>query len=153
MTGYEILGFVGTCLVIVGYGPQIFHMIKERCTAGISVPPSSSDPEILARRRTFQKLVSYEFRKQRITGLWIQTPQALRLQGCELQARHLLVFTANAREKSLKILAALDGSGFRRRRHSGQPSPWTWPHIDARSFLGHSVNRAPTHAKTLDAGS
>ena len=34
----QILGFVGTGLVIVGYVPQVFHMIKERCTAGISMP-------------------------------------------------------------------------------------------------------------------
>ena len=36
--GSQILGFVGTGLVIVGYAPQILHMVKERCTAGISVP-------------------------------------------------------------------------------------------------------------------
>lgn len=36
-TGSQILGFVGTGLVIVGYAPQIRHMVKERCTAGISV--------------------------------------------------------------------------------------------------------------------
>jgi uncharacterized protein with PQ loop repeat len=34
----QILGFVGTGLVIVGYFPQVFHMVKERCTAGISIP-------------------------------------------------------------------------------------------------------------------
>jgi uncharacterized protein with PQ loop repeat len=37
-TGSEILGFLGTGLVVVGYAPQILHMIKEHCTAGISVP-------------------------------------------------------------------------------------------------------------------
>lgn len=33
----QILGFVATGLVIGGYAPQIVHMVKERCTAGISV--------------------------------------------------------------------------------------------------------------------
>ena len=37
MTATQILGFVGTGLVIVGYIPQVVHLIKERCTAGISV--------------------------------------------------------------------------------------------------------------------
>ncbi len=37
MTISQILGFVGTGLVIVGYIPQIVHLIKERCTAGISI--------------------------------------------------------------------------------------------------------------------
>ena len=34
----QILGLLGTALVIVGYVPQIHHLIKERCTAGLSVP-------------------------------------------------------------------------------------------------------------------
>jgi uncharacterized protein with PQ loop repeat len=38
VTTSQILGFVGTALVIGGYIPQIVHLIKERCTAGISVP-------------------------------------------------------------------------------------------------------------------
>ena len=33
----QILGFVGTGLVITGYVPQIYHLIKERCTAGLSL--------------------------------------------------------------------------------------------------------------------
>jgi uncharacterized protein with PQ loop repeat len=37
MTTSQIFGFVGTGLVIVGYIPQIVHLIKERCTAGISI--------------------------------------------------------------------------------------------------------------------
>ena len=37
----QIFGFVGTGLVIVGYIPQIVHLIKERCTAGISIPAFS----------------------------------------------------------------------------------------------------------------
>jgi uncharacterized protein with PQ loop repeat len=37
MTTTQILGFVGTGLVIVGYIPQIVHLIKERCTAGMSI--------------------------------------------------------------------------------------------------------------------
>jgi uncharacterized protein with PQ loop repeat len=37
MTTTQILGFVATGLVIVGYIPQIVHLIKERCTAGISL--------------------------------------------------------------------------------------------------------------------
>jgi uncharacterized protein with PQ loop repeat len=38
MTSSQIVGFVGTALVIVGYCPQILHMVRERCTAGISIP-------------------------------------------------------------------------------------------------------------------
>lgn len=34
----EGLGMAATGLVIVGYVPQIGHLIKERCTAGISIP-------------------------------------------------------------------------------------------------------------------
>jgi uncharacterized protein with PQ loop repeat len=37
MTATQILGFLGTGLVIVGYVPQIVHLVKERCTAGISI--------------------------------------------------------------------------------------------------------------------
>ena len=37
MSTSQIFGFVGTGLVIVGYIPQIVHLVKERCTAGISV--------------------------------------------------------------------------------------------------------------------
>jgi uncharacterized protein with PQ loop repeat len=37
MATTQILGFVATGLVIVGYIPQIVHLIKERCTAGISI--------------------------------------------------------------------------------------------------------------------
>lgn len=37
----QILGFVGTGLVIGGYVPQIVHLIRERCTAGISIPAFS----------------------------------------------------------------------------------------------------------------
>ena len=33
----QILGFVATGLVIVGYIPQLVHLINERCTAGISI--------------------------------------------------------------------------------------------------------------------
>lgn len=38
MISSQILGFVGTGLVIVGYAPQVAHMVKARCTAGISIP-------------------------------------------------------------------------------------------------------------------
>ena len=41
MTATQILGLVGTGLVIVAYIPQIVHLIKERCTAGISNPAFS----------------------------------------------------------------------------------------------------------------
>ena len=41
MTTSAILGAAATVLVIVGYLPQISHLIKERCTAGISVPAFS----------------------------------------------------------------------------------------------------------------
>jgi uncharacterized protein with PQ loop repeat len=38
MTISQVLGMVATGLVIGGYVPQIVHLIKERCTVGISMP-------------------------------------------------------------------------------------------------------------------
>jgi hypothetical protein len=37
MTGTQILVFCRNGLVIVGYIPQIVHLIREHCTAGISI--------------------------------------------------------------------------------------------------------------------
>ena len=37
MTTSETLGIVATGLVIVGYVPQIAHLISQHCTAGISI--------------------------------------------------------------------------------------------------------------------
>jgi uncharacterized protein with PQ loop repeat len=37
VTTSEILGVVATGLVIGGYVPQIVHLVRERCTAGISI--------------------------------------------------------------------------------------------------------------------
>jgi hypothetical protein len=37
MTTTQILGLVATGLVIVGYIPQVVHLIKERCTTGIII--------------------------------------------------------------------------------------------------------------------
>ena len=34
---FEILGFLGTATVAIGYLPQIIHLAKERCSAGISL--------------------------------------------------------------------------------------------------------------------
>lgn len=34
---FQILGFLGTAAVAVGYLPQIIHLAKERCSAGISL--------------------------------------------------------------------------------------------------------------------
>ena len=34
----QVLGFIGSALVIAGYVPQIVHLVKERCTAGMSIP-------------------------------------------------------------------------------------------------------------------
>jgi uncharacterized protein with PQ loop repeat len=36
MTISPVLGVVATALVIAGYLPQVVHVIRERCTAGIS---------------------------------------------------------------------------------------------------------------------
>lgn len=33
----QILGFAGTCVVAAAYIPQIRHLIKEHCSAGISI--------------------------------------------------------------------------------------------------------------------
>ena len=35
--GTRWIGFLGTALVIIAYLPQIHHLIKERCSGGISV--------------------------------------------------------------------------------------------------------------------
>ena len=37
MTISHVAGVLGTGLVIAGYVPQIYHLIKERCTAGLSL--------------------------------------------------------------------------------------------------------------------
>jgi uncharacterized protein with PQ loop repeat len=34
----QVSGVLGAGLVIAGYVPQIYHLIKERCTAGLSLP-------------------------------------------------------------------------------------------------------------------
>lgn len=34
----QLSGVLGTSLVVAGYVPQIYHLIKERCTAGLSFP-------------------------------------------------------------------------------------------------------------------
>ena len=34
----QILGFAATTMVALGYVPQIVHLWKERCSAGISIP-------------------------------------------------------------------------------------------------------------------
>ena len=41
MTISAMLGAAATVLVIFGYVPQIGHLIRERCSAGISVPAFS----------------------------------------------------------------------------------------------------------------
>ncbi len=37
MDATGLAGFAGTILVIIAYVPQVHHLIKERCTGGISV--------------------------------------------------------------------------------------------------------------------
>src|SRR5262245_52707980 len=34
----EMFGVAGTAIVIAGYVPQVRHLVKEHCSAGISVP-------------------------------------------------------------------------------------------------------------------
>jgi uncharacterized protein with PQ loop repeat len=34
----QVSGFLGTGLVIAGYVPQLYHLTKERCSAGLSLP-------------------------------------------------------------------------------------------------------------------
>jgi uncharacterized protein with PQ loop repeat len=41
MTISETLGVAATGLVIAGYMPQIAHLIRQRCTAGLSIPAFS----------------------------------------------------------------------------------------------------------------
>jgi uncharacterized protein with PQ loop repeat len=33
----NLSGFIGTTLVVIAYAPQIHHLIKEHCSAGISI--------------------------------------------------------------------------------------------------------------------
>ena len=33
----QILGFLGTISVAIGYLPQICHLVRERCSAGVSI--------------------------------------------------------------------------------------------------------------------
>ena len=33
----QILGFIGATIVIAAYLPQVMHLVKERCSAGISL--------------------------------------------------------------------------------------------------------------------
>ena len=33
----QLIGFMGTGFIVVGYVPQIGHLINERCSAGISI--------------------------------------------------------------------------------------------------------------------
>ena len=33
----QVLGFLGTVTVVIGYLPQIRHLARERCSAGVSV--------------------------------------------------------------------------------------------------------------------
>lgn len=35
--GTKLMGFLGTILVIIAYLPQIYHLIKEQCSGGISI--------------------------------------------------------------------------------------------------------------------
>jgi uncharacterized protein with PQ loop repeat len=41
LTISETLGTAATGLVIAGYVPQIAHLIRQRCTAGLSIPAFS----------------------------------------------------------------------------------------------------------------
>jgi len=33
---YELLGFLGTLLIVIAYVPQIRHILKEHCSGGVS---------------------------------------------------------------------------------------------------------------------
>lgn len=37
MNAFQILGFIGTGVVALAYIPQIHHLIKQHCSAGISI--------------------------------------------------------------------------------------------------------------------
>jgi uncharacterized protein with PQ loop repeat len=41
MTTSQLLGAVATAVVVAGYVPQLAHLIRQRCTAGMSVPAFS----------------------------------------------------------------------------------------------------------------
>ena len=37
MVSTEIIGFIGTLIIIVAYFPQVRHIVKEHCAGGVSV--------------------------------------------------------------------------------------------------------------------
>jgi uncharacterized protein with PQ loop repeat len=76
--GTGLAGFVGTTLVIVAYVPQIHHLIKERCTGGISL-----------------KAYCLWFAAALLLmthAIGIQDPVFIMLQGYQLAACGLIVF-------------------------------------------------------------
>jgi len=67
----EWLGFAGTALVIVAYLPQIIHLTKEGCTAGISIGAYISWATASAL------LLAYAIGQQDIVFIALQTYQLL----------------------------------------------------------------------------
>jgi len=37
VSGSEVLGFIGIVIAVVAYVPQIVHLLKEKCSAGLSL--------------------------------------------------------------------------------------------------------------------
>ena len=84
--GTKIFGFLGTGLVIIAYVPQIHHLIKERCSAGISI------------RAYAMWFASGIFIL--IHAVSIQSPVFIVLQSYQLVATGLIVFFGKRYENS-----------------------------------------------------
>lgn len=76
--GTGLAGFLGTILVIIAYVPQVHHLIKERCTGGISV-------------RAYCIWLAAALLLL-IHAIGIQDPVFIMLQGYQLAACGLIVF-------------------------------------------------------------
>jgi uncharacterized protein with PQ loop repeat len=85
--GTKLIGFLGTGLVIVAYLPQIRHLIKERCSGGISIK---------AYCIWFVAALLIL-----VHAIGIQDPVFIVLQGYQLAACGLIVFFCKKYEDSV----------------------------------------------------
>jgi uncharacterized protein with PQ loop repeat len=85
--GTRWIGFLGTALVIVAYLPQVHHLIKERCSGGISI------------KAYCLWFVSALLMLVHATG--IQDPVFIALQGYQIGACALIIFFGRKYKDSL----------------------------------------------------
>ena len=97
----QLLGLVGTGLVIAGYVPQIHHLIKERCTAGLSLPAfavwSLGSLLFLIYAALIRDLVFAGVQVVNIVAGGVIVAFCTRYDG-QVCAYHLQAYTASARE-------------------------------------------------------